>query len=119
MHDPIGSFESIRDLYLTYLETAFRIRDRGVSAERRELLEKSGTFCTEPFIEPLARYESSPLTLDELALRENQTILREFSKSERIAFVDLALAGLFDSTANTPGGPLLRRATHKLYAHQA
>ena len=27
MHDPIGTFSRIRELYLSYLDTAFRIED--------------------------------------------------------------------------------------------
>ena len=58
MQDPIGGFERIRDLYITYTETAFRIRDLGVTKERRALLETPGTLCTEPLLEPIPRYEA-------------------------------------------------------------
>ena len=50
MYDPIGSFQRIRDQYLAYLETAFRISDPGVSSERRDLLEQPGHLCTEPLL---------------------------------------------------------------------
>ena len=58
MFDPIGSFLRIRELYITYLETAFRIENREVSAERRALLERAGSLCTDPLVEPLPRYKS-------------------------------------------------------------
>ena len=55
MLDPVGGFERIRNQYITYLETAFRIRDSGVSAERRWMLEQPGALATEPFVEPIPR----------------------------------------------------------------
>lgn len=119
MQDPIGGFERIRDLYITYLETAFRIRDRGVSFERRALLERPGTFCTEPLIEPLPQYETVEWLLNALANgAENDSRLPGFNAQEREAFVELALAGLLDSSpSNEP--PNTRRADFELYTHQA
>ncbi|WP_039946881.1 hypothetical protein [Leptospira alstonii] len=51
MQDPIGTFIRIRDLYISYLETAFRIGDETIQKERRGLLKLPGTLCTEPIIE--------------------------------------------------------------------
>ena len=34
MHDPLAAFARIRDFYITYLETAFRIEDPLVEAAR-------------------------------------------------------------------------------------
>lgn len=92
MQDPIGSFERIRDLYLTYLETAFRIRDRSISLERRRLLESAEELCTAPLIEPLPRYETADFAFEELARRSKW--LPGFSEVERSHFVDFARAGL-------------------------
>lgn len=119
MHDPIGGFERVRDLYLTYLETAFRIRDEGVSAERRALLETPGQLCTEPLVEPVPRYASSGLALEDLAGPAGISVLPGFSPEERTAFAELALAGLFDSVPADEGAPMERKATYPLYAHQA
>ena len=119
MQDPIGGFQRIRDLYITYLETAFRIRDEGVSRERRTLLERPNTFCTEPLIEPLPRYKNVDWLLHELATSDaRDTRLPGLSALERGAFVDLALAGLLDSK---PGGQVeeARLAEYQLYEHQA
>ena len=58
MLDPLGSFYRIRDQYIRYLETAFRIRDQAVSLERRRLMESPGQLATEPLFEPIARYQS-------------------------------------------------------------
>jgi DEAD/DEAH box helicase domain-containing protein len=116
MIDPIGGFDRIRDLYITYLETAFRIRHTGVSAERRALLEKPGTLCTEPLIEPIPRYTSS-YPLDELVDGDaSGERLPGFDHSERRAFVDLALSGLIDSDLDANKEKL--RASFALYQHQ-
>ena len=58
MQDPLGNFDRIREFYLSYLDTAFRIRDASVSAERRHLLRTRGTLCSDPLIEAIPRYES-------------------------------------------------------------
>lgn len=120
MHDPIGGFQRIRDLYITYLETAFRIRDRGVTAERRALLERPNTFCTEPLIEPLPRYETVDFLLHELAgTVSTSERLPGFDAAERTAFAELVLCGLMDSEPNTGDEATSRVARYPLYKHQA
>ena len=52
MHDPIGTFTRIRELYLSYLDTGFRLEDEDLAEERRRLLRRTGALCTEPLIEP-------------------------------------------------------------------
>src|SRR5215469_8131400 len=95
MFDPIGGFLRIRELYITYLETAFRIGNSAVSRERRALLESPGTLCTAPLLEPLPRYRSVDWRLAELAALEGGP-LADFALETRKAFVRLASAGLFD-----------------------
>ena len=121
MYDPIGGFQRIRDLYITYLETAFRIRDPRVSAERRRLLETPGSLCTVPFVEPIPRYESCSWVLDELRNgASDDPRLPSFSAKERTAFVDLVLSGLFDAQTDELGVPYSPlRAAYPLYLHQA
>lgn len=120
MHDPIGGFERIRDLYVTYLETAFRIRDEGLTAERRALLERPGTLCTEPLVEPVPRYEAADFALHDLVHDgAEDPRLPGFSAEERRAFVELVLAGLFESESAPDGSPVSRRAKFALYEHQA
>ncbi len=118
MRDPIGAFRRIRDLYITYLETAFRIRHSGITAERRELLETPGTFCTEPLIEPIPRYQAVKWELDELASPvSTDDPLPGFTPIARSAFVDLALAGLIDERKTRKAGE--PRAAYRIYEHQA
>ncbi len=121
MQDPIGSFLRIRELYLSYLDTAFRIADPSVANERRRLLRTPGTgLCTDPLIEPLPTYRPASLKLHDLIRTDLPTEddpLDGFGADERRAFVDLLLAGLFPSSC-WEGGPLLRKADHAPYTHQ-
>lgn len=106
MFDPLGAFLRVRELYITYLETAFRISDPGVTRERRELLESAGTLCTDPLLEPLARYKSVPWSIADIPdLKAGP--LEDFSHNERLAFTRLISAGMF------PG------SNAKLFEHQA
>ncbi|MDF3071057.1 MAG: hypothetical protein K0R38_6658 [Polyangiaceae bacterium] len=126
MQDPIGSFERIRELYISYLDTAFRISDADVGDERRALLRQPGTLTTEPLVEPISRYlplqhaDGSPVTFDDLhSLTDPDKALGVLSPEARAAFVDLVLSGLFDSIPRKKdGSSLLREAAHPPYEHQ-
>lgn len=120
MQDPIGGFQRIRDLYLTYLETAFRIKDRAVSSERRALLERANTFCTEPLVEPLPQYATVDFALHELASgRSLDERLPGLDPAARSLFAELALSGLLESEPATEGATISRVGRFPLYAHQA
>jgi len=105
MYDPIGGFLRVRELYATYLDTAFRIGDPRIRAERRVLIERPGTLCTDPLLEPLPRYGRVGWALSKLVDRDD--VLDHFTREEREAFVRLITSGLFDS------------GDVKLYRHQA
>src|SRR5579872_2568127 len=120
MLDPLGGFARTRELYLTHLETRFRIRDPLVSRERRHLLETPGSLCTEPLIEPLPRYPGCGWLLHDLAGgAADDPRLPGFTPGERTAFAELALAGLIDSSPAPPGAIIPREADFDLYTHQA
>lgn len=122
MQDPLGSFLRIRELYIAYLDTAFRISDSSVSEERRRLLRAPGTLCTEPLLEPLPRYETAAAAFHELIDLNipDEDPLAGFDRTERIAFIELVLAGLFPSKLTLPGEniPTTRVGTFKPYNHQ-
>ena len=63
MNSPIETFESIRDFYIAYLETAFRIGPPEIQALRRKLLEDKGTLCADLFLEPMPKYEDYGLAM--------------------------------------------------------
>lgn len=115
MLDPIGGFRRIQDFFISYIETNFRIADPFVAISRRNLLNSSGEFAAEPYIEPVLRYESSDKMLEDLVDIDGGS-LNSLSPEGRKAFVELALSGLFDSQ---PGDATWqRRSVHAPYSHQ-
>lgn len=95
MLDPIGGFLRIRNLFLDYLDTAFRIRDPEIAKERRALLEQNDTLRTDPLLEPVPRYRHSEHYLHELANSPSPNDpLGDMDSKERVAFTELALSGL-------------------------
>ena len=122
MQDPIGAFERIRELYISYLDTAFRIGDESVAEERRLLMRTPGKLCTEPLVEPNPRYEPSEIGFDEM-LEKGSTddVLADLDAASRHAFLKLTLAGLFPSRPKEPidgDWPLDRVPHFKAYSHQ-
>jgi len=113
MLDPIGGFERIKDFFISYVETAFRISDTETARRRRELLESDGALATAPFIEPVLRYEASDQALEDLIGDERLNCLRP---EGAVAFVELALSGLFDGLPSD--GAIKRRSRYHPYVHQ-
>lgn len=114
MQDPIQTFEEIRDFYITYLETAFRIGDHQIQKIRRDLLEEIGTLATEPLIEPLPTYTESGVKIESLLDEKvGSKWLKNFSEKERRAFVELSLGGLIAASDDDP-----RKGKFSLYQHQ-
>lgn len=114
MNDPLTIFNNIRDIYISYLETAFRIADPDIQANRRKLLETDGKLCTEPFIEPLPTYIDSGIAINDLLIKKNgEKWLSNFSDSERKAFIELCLCGLIPHKKSNKSV-----ADYNLYEHQ-
>ncbi|TFH87769.1 DEAD/DEAH box helicase [Billgrantia azerbaijanica] len=119
MKDPLNAFEELRHYYLTYLETAFRIRHDTIQAKRRQLLEQPGTLCTSPLLEPVPRYlgPDDPVRIDELVKPEQAARwLPEFTAEDARAFTRLAMAGLLPVEDDVESGS--RRGSFGLYEHQ-
>src|ERR1700688_4041890 len=95
MLDPVGGFQRMKDFLVSFVETSFRIADPATARARRDLLLAPDALGTAPFIEPVLRYESSPRSLEQLL---DNDILGPISQDGRIAFIELALSGLFDGT---------------------
>lgn len=53
---PFELQQSLRDAYLSYYETAFRLRDPGIAAARRELILDADNTFAEQLLEPVLRY---------------------------------------------------------------
>ena len=117
MIDPIGGIERIREFLISYMDTAFRIRDTRVADARRSLLRQAGTLANEPFLEPVRRYESAPHKLEALLEDSDWNPIRHISREGRRAFIELALSGLFPGRDS--GSQELRRLSEFApYLHQ-
>jgi Lhr-like helicase len=116
MLDPLGGFERIRDLYISYLDTAFRVRRKDLTTGRQALLRTSGALATAPFIEPVLRYQTHDCALEDLIGDFSGNPLAALSKAGRRAFAELALSGLFPGKAGD--AELMRRSRFKPYIHQ-
>lgn len=76
MENPYKIFGSIRDAYLRYLDSPFRLRYQALINERRELLDRDGQLYREPLYEPISPYELSGKTAIDAAaeLRTNPSV---------------------------------------------
>jgi ATP-dependent helicase YprA (DUF1998 family) len=118
MLDPIGGFNRIREFWLSYLDTAFRIKDEPLAQERRKLLRQSGTLTTEPYLEPVPKYQQSAYDLEDLLTLDGaENPLYGYSKSALRAFVELVLSGLFPGI-DTGNADLRRKSLFRTYTHQ-
>lgn len=59
MNDPFHIFGELRDAYLRYLDSPFRLRYPALMEERRSLLDQDCQLYREPLIEPIVPYELS------------------------------------------------------------
>lgn len=114
MHDPIGAFSRIRELYLSYLDTAFRIEDPPLAQERRELLREAGRLCTDPLLEPQPQWALDGRSFEEL-LEESgdDAVLATLSPRARSVFLELIGCGLIGRDGDG-SGPLFRPYRHQL-----
>lgn len=115
MIDPIGAHESVKTLFLSYLDTAYRIRHDGLREARRKILSAPGGLMTEPFLEPVQRYTPSALRFEDMIEAITDNPLARFGRAEREAIVEMILSGLFPGKTG-PGGK--RRSLFPPYTHQ-
>jgi len=94
MKDPIGSFETIKDNFIRYVETAFGTKFPGLEKERHDLLNYDKVLYRKPWIEPLPDYISSGKQIDDLNSEDLGNALNE---SEAKVFKELVKQGLFPS----------------------
>lgn len=94
MRDPIGSFETIKNNFIRYVETAFGTKFKGLEIERNDLLNYDKVLYRMPWIEPLPDYLTSGKTIDELTPAD---LGSSFNAVEIQVFKDLVKSGLFPS----------------------
>lgn len=69
---PAKLYSALQKVYLSYYDTAFRLRDEAVQAERHQLLGGGGVLFTEPLLEPVSSYEEHQ-SIAELAAKVGLT----------------------------------------------
>ncbi len=85
MDNPFRIFDELREAYLRYLDSPFRLRYQRLLDERRDLLDADRQLYREPLFEPVPPYASSGLTLAQACAR--------IGISQDVA--DFAASGLF------------------------
>ncbi|AWM32113.1 DEAD/DEAH box helicase [Hymenobacter nivis] len=105
--DPVGAFDTIRDNFILYIQTAFRTKFQYLEDARKDLLLQDRVMYREPWAEPLPEYLSSDMQVSELT---SEDVSRALNDEELEAFKSLIKVGLM------PEVPGKRR---ELYAHQA
>ncbi len=117
MIDPIGGLEQVKEYFLAYAETAFRIDDPNLAEARRRLMQDNGPFAREAIVEVVPRYRPSQVAIEDLAGDVGKEWLPELDPEARTAFAEIALCGLFDSEP-APGTPVGRKGLYRPYEHQ-
>lgn len=91
MRNPITVFNSLREMYIRYLDSPFDLRYPNLVRERDELLDEDRRIFREPLIEPVPLYESCGQTFAEMS----ESVLRSTWSSSDIRdlaeFVSLQL----------------------------
>ncbi|MDO7848686.1 DEAD/DEAH box helicase [Hymenobacter sp. M29] len=96
MNDPIGSFDTIRNNFIRYVETAFRTKfdEPGeFEDQRNQLLHEDGVLYRQPWVEPLPEYQSSNKTVAQLTAADLPTL----TPAQGDLFRGLIQAGLIDN----------------------
>lgn len=91
MSNPFLAFEEIRGNFIRYVQTAFGTRYPSLEKERKQLLLTPGVLSQDPWIEPLPRYKSSQMQINDLTKHD----LHGFTSKEINLFQQLATSGLF------------------------
>ena len=59
--DPLGAFKQINEMYLKYIQSAFKTRYKQIEDQRMQLLKQNGNAYQDPYIEILPEYKESEL----------------------------------------------------------
>src|SRR5947208_9401482 len=69
MDNPFRIFDDIRQAYLRYLDSPFRLRYDALLSERRALLDQDRQLYRRPLFEPITPYELCGETVTQVAAR--------------------------------------------------
>lgn len=92
--DPIGAFEKIKQDYVRYFESAYKIADEQLNKERIELLSRDNNMDKEPYIEILPKYSPADGVEDMNALVEKFDEPFGGKESSRLFFEEFIAQGL-------------------------
>ncbi len=96
MSSPSKLFESLRDMYLRYLDSPFDLRYADLTAERRDLLDQDGRIYRHPLIEPVPAYASTGQPFPQVA----QSVFGSWAPQETTEVADFISQGLFPPHLN-------------------
>ncbi len=66
MKNPISVFDTLREMYLRYLDSPFDLRYADLVEERRQLIDQDGRIYRHPLIEAVPRYKKSAETIPQV-----------------------------------------------------
>ena len=90
--NPLQLFDSLREMYLRYLDSPFDIRYDDLIAERRQVLDRDGRLYRRPLIEPVPAYRLSGETFSQAA---HALLAGSWADSDISDAVALVSRGLF------------------------
>ena len=118
MHEPLGAALQVREHFLKYLDTAFRISNEDVAQQRRELFRRDGVFSADSLLEPLPKYTSATESLEDLMESEDgDNPFAVLPEAARRPAVRLLLSGLFPSRPDSLSATG-RRSQYAPFEHQ-
>ena len=94
--DPLGAFKQINEMYIKYIQSAFKTRYKQIEDQRMQLLKQNGNAYQDPYIEILPEYKESELG----KIREwNYDSFQECFEDEHQfkTFIRLITSGLIES----------------------
>ena len=106
--DPIGAFEKIKQDYIRYFESAYKIADDQLNKERIDLLSRDNNIDKEPYIEILPKYSPASGVEDMSALIERFAETFGGRELSRLFFEEFIAKGLMKGLMNG----------YKPYGHQ-
>ena len=69
MHDLIGAYERMNQVYQWYIESAFPLRHQALSEQRKRLLSREGVLSQPPLLETIPVYPTSGLDIQKASQR--------------------------------------------------
>lgn len=93
MQDPVGIGKELKEAYINYITTNIPILDKGIDAERRDLLNQEKVLVQSPILELVKSYPSGKDKIQKIC----NSVYKDPVKSEQIAeFLQKSVLGNYD-----------------------